>query len=64
MSSDAVPRKRRGRPPVDPDATPTRVLVTLSAKQYDDLFQRAQTKAISIPELMRRSCCGPTKRDK
>lgn len=49
------PSKRRGRPPVDPDATPTRVQVTLSAKMYDALFQRAQAKEITVPEAIRRS---------
>lgn len=57
------PNKRRGRPPVDPDATPTRINLTLSAKQYDDLFQRAQAKAISIPEVIRRDLPQLSKRD-
>lgn len=55
MSSEPSEKPKRGRPPVDPDATPTRVNLTLSAHLYDSLFQRAQAKAISIPEFIRRT---------
>ena len=56
--------KRRGRPPVDPDATPTRVNLTLPATVYDRLFQHAQTKAISVPEVIRRQLPRLNFRDK
>lgn len=55
MSSEPKAKSKRGRPPVDADATPTRINLTLSAHLYDALFQRAQAKALSIPEVIRRT---------
>lgn len=58
------PPTRRGRPSVDPDRRPARVQVTLAAKVYDALFHRAQTRAISIPEVIRRRLSPANSRHK
>jgi hypothetical protein len=54
-----VKPKRRGRPPIDPDAPATRVHLTLAAVSYDRLYRTAQDQAISVPEVIRRQLHQP-----
>lgn len=51
--------KRRGRPPIDPDAPAARVHLTLAAVAYDRLYRTAQDQAISVPEVIRRRLRRP-----
>jgi hypothetical protein len=48
------PVKRRGRPPIDPAGTATRVHLTLPARTYDVLFRQARAAAVTVPEAIRR----------
>lgn len=45
-------RKRRGRPPIL--TNPERVLLSLSAEDYDRLDAEARAEGISVPEVIRR----------
>ena len=46
---------RIGRPPLDPDSPSVRVSLSVPARQYDELYAKAQRERVSVPELMRRS---------
>jgi hypothetical protein len=45
---------KRGRPPLTPGDTPTRIEVLVPSRQYDRAYQRAQRDGISLPALVRR----------
>jgi hypothetical protein len=47
--------KRPGRPPLDEHDQSVQVCVTLSAKKYDDLYQKARQERTSVPEIIRRN---------
>jgi len=50
---DGVPRKRPGRPRLDPDDESVAVHVRLSATQYDRLYKEASTQRVSLTDLTR-----------
>lgn len=43
-----------GRKPIDDDNLPARVHVTLSSRDYEKAYERAQREGVSVPELARR----------
>lgn len=43
-----------GRPPLDDDDDSVPVHVTLTARDYDAAYQRAQQAGVSVPEIIRR----------
>ena len=46
--------KRAGRPPLDPQDTPSvRLTLTLSARRYDAVFRTATAARQSVPEYLR-----------
>ena len=45
---------KRGRPPLTPGETPTRVEILVPATQYDRACQRAQRDGVSVSALLRR----------
>jgi len=46
--------KRPGRPPLDPQDTPSvRLTLTLSARRYDAVFRTAAAARQSVPEYLR-----------
>lgn len=47
--------RRRGRPRVEEDEPSVRVHLTVSARVYDALCQRAQAARVSVPEVVRRT---------
>lgn len=49
-----APRRRPGRPPLDPTDPSIEVCLTLPSKRYDDLYARAQRARVTVPELIRR----------
>ena len=53
-ASNADPRKR-GRPPLEPGARPTKINLGVPPRDYDRAVQRAQRDGISVPQLLRRS---------
>lgn len=61
MASDEKPK--RGRPPVDPDATPARVHLTVSTKMYDELFHVSARTGKSIPTVIRHAVQLALKKD-
>lgn len=48
-----------GRPPLDDDDASVPVCLTLTAKQYDALYRRAQCDRVSVPEQIRRELREP-----
>jgi len=40
---------------MDPTARAVEVCLSLPAKQYDDLYSKAKSAGISVPELLRRT---------
>jgi hypothetical protein len=46
--------KRPGRPPIDEDDDSVPVCVSLPARQYDALYDRAQREGVTVPEVIRR----------
>jgi hypothetical protein len=50
-----VTRRRNGRPPLDPTGRSVPVCLRLPGQRYDELYVRAQTARVSVPELIRRS---------
>jgi hypothetical protein len=64
--ADDVPRRRRGRPQIDPtDPSPSvPVHLMVSARTYDKVFALARRHELSVPELLRRALKrGLTTRD-
>jgi hypothetical protein len=47
-------RRRPGRPPVDDRDESVQVCVTLPAKKYDELDERARSEGASVPAIIRR----------
>ena len=47
--------KRRGRPPLDPDAPSVRVHVRFTTKHYDALCTRASARRETLSETIRRA---------
>jgi len=47
--------RRRGRPALDASTPSVRVCLTVTAKQYDQFYQRARDERTSVPEAIRRS---------
>jgi hypothetical protein len=47
-------KPRPGRPPLDPADPSVAMCLRLPAKRYDDLYARARTERVSVPELIRR----------
>ena len=47
-------KKTPGRPPLDDSDDSVPVHLTITARQYDDLFARAQRDRVSVPEVIRR----------
>jgi len=55
----------RGRPSVvddDDDATPAHLHLTLPARQYDELYERARQARVSVQEVIRRQLRPPNKK--
>jgi hypothetical protein len=50
-----LPRRPRGRPPVDPATKSVDVHVKLPPKVYDQVWALARAHDLSIPEVVRRS---------
>ena len=48
------PKRRRGRPRIDPSRQAVDVHVTLSAQAYDRLYAVARAHDLSVPEVLRR----------
>jgi hypothetical protein len=46
--------KRTGRPPIDDDDDSVPVCLSLPARQYDAIFDRAQAAGVTVPEVIRR----------
>jgi hypothetical protein len=46
--------RRPGRPPLDGKGRSVPVCIKMPARQYDDLYERAQRDRVSIPEMIRR----------
>jgi hypothetical protein len=46
--------KRTGRPPIDDDDDSVPVCVSLPARQYDAIYDRAQRDGVTVPEVIRR----------
>lgn len=59
MTDSTPPRKRRGRPPLDPDDPSINVHFRLPAKQYDAAFAEAQRERVSLAEHFRRKVLSP-----
>ncbi len=57
---DAV--KRLGRPPLDADDDSVKVNVTIPAKAYDKLFERAQRARCSVPAVIRAELAAADRR--
>jgi len=55
MSGEVTPRRRVGRPPLDPNASSpsVKVSLTLAAKAYDQVFAAAQRARVTVPEYLR-----------
>lgn len=54
MSDEQTERRRRGRPPLEPDDRSVYVTVVLPSRQYDDLDRQARAARVSIREVIRR----------
>jgi len=48
-------KRQPGRPPLDDDDDSVPVHLTLTGRDYDDLYQRAQQERVSVPEQIRRT---------
>jgi len=46
--------KRPGRPRLDDDDDSVPVHLTLTARQYDAVYERARRERVSVPEIIRR----------
>jgi hypothetical protein len=46
--------RRKGRPPLDLGGPSVPVHLTLAAREYDALYQRAARERVSVPEQIRR----------
>jgi len=46
--------KRTGRPPIDDDDDSVPVCLSLPARQYDAICDRAQAAGVTVPEVIRR----------
>jgi len=53
VADENVPRKRTGRPPLDPHDPSIRMCVTLPSKQYDQLYRAASAARMSVPAFCR-----------
>jgi hypothetical protein len=51
---DEVPRRRTGRPPLDPNDPSVEMTLSLPSKQYDRLYALARSQRVTVPELVRR----------
>jgi hypothetical protein len=49
----SVPR-RPGRPPLDAKDRSVPVCIKMPARQYDQLYERAQRERVSVPDFIRR----------
>ena len=49
------PRRRVGRPPVDPRDTSVNVHLMLESRTYDRAYQLARAMNLTVPELLRRA---------
>jgi hypothetical protein len=52
---DEPPRKRCGRKPLDPSDVSVSVNITMPAKMFAALRERARREQITVPEAIRRS---------
>jgi hypothetical protein len=48
-------KRRRGRPPLEPNDPAVDVHVRMPSKQYDQAYARAQQERLTVPELLRRA---------
>jgi hypothetical protein len=53
MSAEHAPRKRPGRPRIDPSCPSVGVHFKLSAKQYDLVYQAARQARLDVPSYIR-----------
>jgi hypothetical protein len=44
---------KRGRPPLPPEQTPTKVQVSVAPADYDRACEAARRQGVSIPEILR-----------
>lgn len=48
------PRRRGGRPSLEPGDRSVRICLSIPVARYDDLYARARAARVSIPEQIRR----------
>lgn len=48
------PKRRVGRPPIDPQDESVKLSVALPAKRYDELCAEARRDRLTLPDLLRR----------
>jgi hypothetical protein len=46
---------RPGRPALDENDRSAQICVSVTARKYDQVYQRAQRERISVPEVIRRA---------
>jgi hypothetical protein len=52
--ADDAPRRRKGRPPLDPNDRSVKVSFSVPSHQYDLLYRAASDRRVGVPELIRR----------